>query len=104
MSERTPMRSSPQVVECARRCVDFVEHYPNIMDWIKYHQIDMFMSVMIGRSTDLELRERFFRLPPEQRPDSYMKSLLEHATEQDAEQLMALFITAFQGNISLTLG
>lgn len=157
----TPMRSSPFVLQSAKRCVDFVERYPDIMDWIRFHQIDMFMSVMIGSTPDLvnpetvhplrqlpedeehafvsslllsifplnlflsitsslenrfvkamnnmtglgvkELRDRFLSLPVEQRPESFMKSLLEKETVQDAEELMALFITAFQGNISLTL-
>lgn len=159
--DKIPMRSSEAVLKSARRCVDFVEHYPDLMDWIRFHQIDMFMSVMIGMTPDLanpetehplrelpedeeyafssalllsifplnhllemttsldrrfvkalnnmtglgvkELRDRFLSLPPEQRPDSFMKSLLEKGTAKDAEELMALFITAFQGNISLTL-
>lgn len=159
--DNTPMQSSQAVLDCARRCVDFVEQYPNIMDWIRFHQIDMFMSMMIGTTPDLanpqtkhplrnlpvdeehafvsalflsifplnlvsnmmasleqkfvkamnnmtglgvkELRDRFLSLPPEQRPDCFFKRLLEKGTAKDAEELMALFITAFQGNISLTL-
>lgn len=155
------MQTTDAVRESARRCVDFVEKYPNILDWIRYHQIDMFMAVMIGKTPDLanpdiehplrqlpedeehafvsglilsifpinilmelttsletrfvkamdnmttcgvkELRDHFLSLPPEKRPDSFMKSLLEKGTVQDAEELMALFITAFQGNIALTL-
>jgi cytochrome P450 len=157
LSNTTPMRSSQAVLESAQRCVDHVESYPAIMDWVRFHQIDMFMSVMIGLTPDLanpetlhqlrqlpedeehafvsglllsilpwwmttsldkkfvkamdnmtglgvkELRARFLALPPVERPESFMKSLLEKGTEQDAEQYMALFITAFQGNISLTL-
>lgn len=161
LSQNTPMRSSPAVIKAARRCVDFVEEYPDIMDWIKMHQIDMFLSVMIGVTPDLsnpktshplkqlpedeehafvsgfilsvfikwpwllksldkqyekamdnmtsagvnELRDKFLKLPPEQRPDCFFRSLLETegVTEKDAEQLMALFIVAFQGNASLTL-
>ena len=32
-----------------------------------------------------------------------MKSLLEKGDAKDARELMALFITAFQGNIALTM-
>lgn len=159
LSNGTAMRTTPLVLECARRCVDFVGEYPKVIDWINFHQIDMFMSVIVGCTPDLAnpktdhplrhlpedeehafvsglilsffpswgvltglekrfvkamdrmtglgvefLRERFLSLPPEERPECFMKSLLdEGGTRADAEQFMALFITAFQGNVSLTL-
>ena len=45
-----------------------------------------------------ELRERFLSMPMGERPDSFMKSLMqkEGIEAKDAEELMALFITAFQ--------
>ena len=62
--------------------------------------------IAMGNMTGLgvkELREQFLALPEDMRPESFMKSLLESGTANDAEELMALFITAFQGNIALTL-
>jgi len=49
-----------------------------------------------------ELDTTFLSLSDDERPESFMKSLLRTGTEQDARELMALFITAFQGNIALT--
>jgi hypothetical protein len=51
--DNTPMRSSEAVVASARRVVDFIEEYPDIMQWIRFHQIDMFFSVMTGFTPDL---------------------------------------------------
>lgn len=158
LSNNADMKSTPFVEKCAKNCVDYINDYDQIMEWVQRSFIDLFFSIMIGsypnvihpksthplkdlpkddekaflwglylsvfpkflttemekgfkkaidNMTDLGIEEldKFLELPKDQQPDSFMKDLVQNkgGTKTDCRELMALFITAFQGNIALTM-
>lgn len=101
--ENTPLKELPENDEEAFTLGLKLSVLPN---WMRSkHDIELFHHHMKNMtSMGVKEVETFLALNEKERPDSFFKSILEKgASEKDARELMAFFITVFSANTSLTL-